>query len=258
MKTMFRQNPADFVKPRLEGYLSVQVRKIELDRLEAAPLLFHSGYLTIESEHDDRYSFKLPNAEVEKSYGELALDSVFGFYPKEMAKLGLDLRDAILYRDADKIALIFKNLLAGPTGRQHIAEEEFYHSLIHVALAAMGFELFSEPAWAKGQGDIFLSLTGKTRALIEMKYSKAEQTHTSAACARKLASGLKSAFKDLTKKYPWPLGLTSKERLGLGLSVYGRCDVMAGFLEERELKAAHASASEPKAKKAKPKDKSGR
>jgi hypothetical protein len=147
------------------------------------------------------------------------------------------------------LAAIFENLLTGPTGRQHLAEEKYYHSLIHVALSAMGFELLSEPAWAKGQGDICLLLPDKIRVLIEMKYRKAEEDHSAEDRAKHLDDGLRKAFDDLVRKYPWPFGMTARESVGIALAVYGRCGVRAGFLEESDLMTRPTPAWRPRPKR---------
>jgi hypothetical protein len=81
--------------------LSGQIRKASLGRLEAVPVLFHSGYLTIDDVkvvpvhtfmgdviNDTQYSFKLPNAEVELFYNKYCFETVFGHNPKQIKDLG--------------------------------------------------------------------------------------------------------------------------------------------------------------------------
>ncbi|MDR1083642.1 MAG: AAA family ATPase, partial [Deltaproteobacteria bacterium] len=91
LKAMIRQRPQNFLAPQIEEYFSSEIRKVDLQHLEPAPILFHSGYLTIDREiihpgdsnaddsDDDEpsYTFKFPNKEVKNGYSGILKD-VFG------------------------------------------------------------------------------------------------------------------------------------------------------------------------------------
>ncbi|MDR1086004.1 MAG: AAA family ATPase, partial [Deltaproteobacteria bacterium] len=91
LKAMIRQRPQDFLAPQIEEYFSSEIRKADLQHLDPAPILFHSGCLTIDREiihpgdssaddsDDDEpsYTFKFPNKEVKNGYSGILKD-VFG------------------------------------------------------------------------------------------------------------------------------------------------------------------------------------
>ncbi|MDR1308478.1 MAG: hypothetical protein LBL95_01030 [Deltaproteobacteria bacterium] len=107
LTTLIRERPGEFIRPKLDGYLFSQIGKVELGWLEAGPILFHSGYLTIDGVKMVRrvengkttknvfYSFRLPNAEVEHCYDDYGLKSVFGFVSEDFGNLASKVREAI-------------------------------------------------------------------------------------------------------------------------------------------------------------------
>ncbi|MDR1085057.1 MAG: hypothetical protein LBP22_09430 [Deltaproteobacteria bacterium] len=48
LKKMISQRLQGFPAPHTEEYLSSNLRKVDLRRLKPVPVLFHSGYLTID------------------------------------------------------------------------------------------------------------------------------------------------------------------------------------------------------------------
>jgi hypothetical protein len=48
LTALIKARPLDFLEPRLESYLATEIRKSDLSQLEAGPVLFHSGYLTLD------------------------------------------------------------------------------------------------------------------------------------------------------------------------------------------------------------------
>jgi hypothetical protein len=236
----------EFTKPRLEGYIENQIKKTDFDQLTPVSVLFHSGYLTIDrvSEVDDGvdedeeelYSFKLPNTEVKKSYKNFCFETVFGV-KRQFRELGPDFLAALTAENAMEVAKIFEDLLSGVTYHQHMEEEKYYHSLIHVALSAAGLNVTSESAGATGRCDMILRLPGEAIVVVEIKYYKRPEAETDADREKSLGEGVKAALKAIVEKdYAGPFWLTAKKLTGLGLAVYGRTSVRAEFLAESKLR----------------------
>jgi hypothetical protein len=113
-----------------------------------------------------------------------------------------------------------------------MAEEKYYHSLIQASLTAMGIEILGEISGSIGQSDMGIFLPGKLRAVLELKYAKAENKHSEDDRTKKLADALNEALGAIrTKDYSGPFRATAKEIIGLGIGIYGRSDVLAGFEE---------------------------
>ncbi|MDR1039193.1 MAG: AAA family ATPase, partial [Deltaproteobacteria bacterium] len=83
LMALVRERPLEFIQPSVDSLFSQNVRRADLGTLEAVPLLFHSGYLTIDKkelkdtgENDDEgepileeaFTFRNPNQEVRALY----------------------------------------------------------------------------------------------------------------------------------------------------------------------------------------------
>jgi hypothetical protein len=248
LTTLIQKRPAEFLQPRLDGYLSEEIGKVQFGKLEAVPVLFHSGYLTIDRRQRlsrvvkgiqrkvGVYSFRLPNNEVGNSYDELCLQTIFGQSSLTLINLGQKFLRAFADRDAGAIAKILGDLLSGVTYWRHKEDEAYYHSLIQIAFAAAGLETIGELSGAVGRTDIALLLPGGARAVVEIKYRSAGESPKREDIDGKLDEALGEALKAIaTKDYAGPLRLAAGELVGLGVAVCGRNEVRAGFVEASRL-----------------------
>jgi hypothetical protein len=250
LSAMIKENPLDFLQPKLDGYLSETIRKVALGQFKPVPVLFHSGYLTIDkvskveghgkkSPKIDSYSFKLPNAEVSVSYDLDLFSAVFGENNiDDLLDDKKNVLEAFEKKDADSFAKLFSGKLSRITFHQHTDEEKFYHVLARFFLDILGFTLLDEVAGAIGRSDIVVFLPDNKRAIIiEVKYKAAKDKDTEAAIKKTLTKALNEAEKAIIEKdYAGPLRRMSKEIIGLGLVVYGRNIVGARFINSSALK----------------------
>ncbi|MDR1309434.1 MAG: AAA family ATPase [Deltaproteobacteria bacterium] len=247
LSALIQEKPLDFVQPRLDGYADGELTRAEIGTLEAAPVLFDSGYLTIdesrwveEGEGDDMgqhelYSLRLPNKEVRGSYRTDCLDAIFRRSPAYLRGLGPRFLDAVSGRDSMAFARLFGDILATITYRRHGDREKYYHGLIHASLIATGLEVRGESAGAVGRSGLVVCLAEERRLVIEVKYRTAKKKEPVADQAREriLDAAADLACEAIIEKdCLGPFRLRGGEAIGLGLAVYGRKDVKARFLEE--------------------------
>ncbi|MDR1039828.1 MAG: hypothetical protein LBR80_06585 [Deltaproteobacteria bacterium] len=181
----------DFIQPNLDGYLSQDIKKAAIGRLEAVPVLFHSGYLTIDKEiledssaknsegetvQVESFAFRIPNLEVGLYYRYFCFSEIFGRDGKYFNKFSMDLKNSLLKMDQEGSSSLLEALLSGITHRQHKPDEGYYHSLLQAAFAAAGVEVLGEPAGSRGQADMAVFLDGRIRVVIELKYRQADGT----------------------------------------------------------------------------------
>jgi hypothetical protein len=74
------ENPLEYIQPKLGSYFSEEIETAGLREISPVPVLFHSGYLTIDRQvvmetslqlggaREEAFIFKIPNMEVEKSF----------------------------------------------------------------------------------------------------------------------------------------------------------------------------------------------
>ncbi|MDR1086008.1 MAG: hypothetical protein LBP22_14415 [Deltaproteobacteria bacterium] len=154
LKTMIRQRPQDFTAPLTEESLSSNLSKADLRRLKPVPVLFHSGYLTIDKaiffspkaeiagkkrEAQIGCTSKFPNSEAETGCEEI-LEDVFGRTGcGSIISLTSKFLAAVTGRNSEKIGILFINLLSSVTFCQHTPPDEpFYHAVFHGCLEAGG------------------------------------------------------------------------------------------------------------------------
>ncbi|MDR2198243.1 MAG: AAA family ATPase [Deltaproteobacteria bacterium] len=186
LTAMIRAKPEDFIEPKLRSFLSTELRKSDLNQLSAVPVLFHSGYLTVDkviqveietmdtkkSEIIDSYTFRLPNLEVSTSYLNVCFSSYFDLIDvKDLINKGEYLKNAILSRDDKTVSAIFSNFFSTITYYQRPASEKEFHTAVHLILVAMGFKLWSELAGTIGRMDLCVELDSQVFVIIELKYS---------------------------------------------------------------------------------------
>jgi hypothetical protein len=89
LSALIKEKSYDFIQLKLDDYLSKAIRKVDLRRPGTVPILFHSGYLTIDRYwtvpetvggkifNAGHFSFKFPNIEVESSYNSFLFQTIF-------------------------------------------------------------------------------------------------------------------------------------------------------------------------------------
>ncbi|MDR1038401.1 MAG: ATP-binding protein [Deltaproteobacteria bacterium] len=239
--------PLDYMQPKLDSYLSLEIQTTDLGKISPAPILFHSGYLTIDRRihleipfqddmvNQEAFIFKIPNREVGISFkafifGQI-FDRPFAYYQIFTKNLII----ALLNKDSQKIADLLHDLLSGITSKQHTAEEKYYHSLFHAAFVGAGIEVLSETGSSDGQADMSLFLENKIRVVIELKYRRSKDSEVegeSERSRRALSSALDDAENAIiTKDCPGPFRANAKKIICLALAVRGRNEVAARFLD---------------------------
>jgi phosphoglycolate phosphatase-like HAD superfamily hydrolase len=172
----------------MESYLSEEVRKTDLTRLKAVPVLFHSGYLTIDKVANavvtnpvtgeegvvDSNFFRLPNFEVSNSYLKDCFNVVFGSLSvKELEFKREALEKAFLARDAGTVGAVIEGFLSKVTYHQNAGDERTFHSHVQLILTVMGFDAKSEEPGAAGRLDLHVELPDRVHVIIELKYRQA-------------------------------------------------------------------------------------
>jgi hypothetical protein len=185
LTAMIQARPVDFIEPNLRSYLSDEVRKSDLAQLQPGPVLFHSGYLTLDKikiteviepatgkkRLEERYAFRFPNYEVSSSYHRDCFKVVFGLESYETLNAnGVRLRRAILSRDAGTVEEVLSGLISKLSYHQRPGDEKIFHAVVQMILVALGFKVRSELPGFKGRLDLLVELPNKVYAIIELKY----------------------------------------------------------------------------------------
>jgi hypothetical protein len=250
LKTLIAKNPRGFIQANLKGYSDSGLKQIDLSSPGIVPVLFQTGYLTIESETFSetlapRYSFKVPNLEVADSLGEVIMQNVFGFGGEEREKMAGRLKAAIESREAKELETIFETALRKISNQLHHPKEYFYHSAILMFLYGLSVDVRPEASSGLGRSDIDIVLPGGIYASIEVKYraqskalkqglAKERGQRLPGPCKKALAeekerllseAALEAIAQCLDRGYTRQYRLEAREIVNIGLGVYHRVDV---------------------------------
>jgi hypothetical protein len=167
----------------LDSYITIDISNADLDFLSTVPLLFNSGYLTIDkvtnypltspwcnyTELVNSYGFKFPNFEVYSSYFKDCFKVIFDLDSDEaLDQKANELRKALLDRDAETVSSIFSNFLATISYAQRLKESSF-QEIIKIILEAMGFKIISELTDSQVRLDLCIEMPEKLFIIIEIK-----------------------------------------------------------------------------------------
>jgi hypothetical protein len=183
LTALIKARPWDFIDIQLKSYLSETIRKTLLNKLEIAPVLFHSGYLTLDRPHKSpelnqktdnkvepaEYSFRLPNYEISSSYYNDCFDLLLPWTDELNAKKEL-LFSAFLAKDGQTVSSVLSSYFSAITFHQKPKGESSFHAFIQLILKAMEFQVDSELAGAAGRLDIGVRLSDHHYLIIELRY----------------------------------------------------------------------------------------
>jgi len=123
-----------------------------LDDIQALPLLFQTGYLTIQTHRERTYSLAYPNLEVKYSLIEHLLGEHTQLY--SVNAVASDLRDAFEQHDfelfQEQINVLFSKI---PYQIFDANQEKYYHAVIFLIFQLLGYYVENEVSTSKGRID---------------------------------------------------------------------------------------------------------
>ncbi|MDR1039798.1 MAG: ATP-binding protein [Deltaproteobacteria bacterium] len=252
LSAFVRKRPLEFIQPSLDGYPAEQIGKIDLRRrLAAVPVLFHSGYLTIDritrktriingnTVKIKEFTFRTPNLEVALNYRASFFKAAFELDDRDFNDFAENLPKALSERDAAETARLLGDLFAGIASVRHKSSEKFFHAVLQAAFLAAGIEVLSEVRAGLGRSDMVVFLKDGSRVVIELKYRKAEETDDggddTGFSEKDFVAALDAAEKQIRDRdYSGAHRLAVKEVICLALTVRGKYEVAARYLDPED------------------------
>jgi Predicted AAA-ATPase/PD-(D/E)XK nuclease superfamily len=132
--------------------------KYDLDNLGIIPLLFQTGYLTIQEANweENTYTLNYPNKEVKESMYDFLVDALVP--DAHITNMGMtvhDLKQAFEKGNLVRVQTILSTLLADlPFQTFEKSSEGLYHGLIHIVFNYLGLAMQSEAHSFRGRADV--------------------------------------------------------------------------------------------------------
>ena len=128
----------------------------DIERLQPLPLLFQTGYLTIESydEESGIYTLKYPNKEVKKAYLDVLLEEYLHFPQEHGIILVYEIKKALEKGDLAHVEQMLNSLFKSlPYELWQKENEHFYHATIHISFSLLGVFIQSQIQTSDGRMD---------------------------------------------------------------------------------------------------------
>ena len=154
---------------------ALELEKYDIDNLDLIPLLFQTGYLTIQSFDQITQEILLdyPNKEVRESMYSFMIDGLARNEHRSGAGItNQDLIKAFVAADLDRVKDLINALLAGlPSEAYDKKSEGLYHGLLHFIFQLLGMYLKSEVHSSKGRADSVVQ-TATHVFIFEFKFNR--------------------------------------------------------------------------------------
>lgn len=169
----------------------------EVSQINLIPLLFQTGYLTIQhfDEEAQTYHLAFPNEEVRRSFFDHLLT---GFTKLDETQLGLhftQLTHALRSKNLKEFFEGLNVLFAEIPYSLHIAKEAYYHSLIYLIIRGLRLKVESEVATSMGRMDLVV-FENNTLFIFEFKFDASAKE----ALEQILHTGYADRYKGTGKK----------------------------------------------------------
>ena len=145
----------------------------DIDSIQAASLLFQTGYLTVKEvlhgTGSTAYLLDIPNREVREAFNLHILAELTekGSQFAESAYWKMD--DSLRSGDLQKLLVVLQSLMAAIPYNLHINLEAYYHTLFFAIVNILGFDIDVEVPTSMGRIDAVLEIEDKVY-IIEFKY----------------------------------------------------------------------------------------
>jgi hypothetical protein len=170
LKLLKTENIIEF--PENPVMARTDLAEVDIENLALTPLMFQTGYLTIEKEiKANIYQLRLPNTEVEYALKGHLLKYLIGQGEASVNHLRERIRKALESFDATGLATCFRDILLWNTHVELRAMEENYLGLLASVLKALHFSVIFQSVESEGVADLLITL-GKMMAFVfEFKYN---------------------------------------------------------------------------------------
>ena len=154
---------------------ALELEKYDIENLDLIPLLFQTGYLTIQSfdQFTQEILLDYPNKEVRESMYSFMIDGLARNEHRSGAGItNQDLIKAFVAADLDRVKDLINALLAGlPSEAYDKKSEGLYHGLLHFIFQLLGMYLKSEVHSSKGRADSVVQ-TATHVFIFEFKFNR--------------------------------------------------------------------------------------
>jgi hypothetical protein len=228
---LIRKKPLDYVLSESPVLSEASLEAVDIASLKLTPLLFQTGYLTVEREiSGGEYLLASPNLEVEKTFNTQLLPYLTGQEETTITSLRARIKAALENFDSEALGAAFSQILRWVPYQEQPALEGYHHAILLVALKSLQFGVFPEVSESEGRFDILIHGWDGTVFITEFKYEKftPEPNQGNEAKRRKLMKTALKRAKDQIKFRRYDASYQDEYPLvkKLAVGIVGKADVL--------------------------------
>ena len=175
---MIKNKPSSFLVLNNHEISKKGLDTFEIQKIELAPLLFQTGYLTVAEKSArgiaESYTLKIPNLEVREAF---YLNLLANFTESEgyIAESAFwRMQDSLEAGNLQGVLETMKSLFSSIPYELHIKHEHYYHSIFYSIMNLLGFDIDAEVSVSGGRVDAVLELAENVYVM-EFKYVHCEK-----------------------------------------------------------------------------------
>jgi hypothetical protein len=184
-------------------------RAVDIKNLQLIPLLFQSGYLTVDKRLNPKeFLLKRPNQEVNEALDETLFSYLLGLEDDDIIdELKKRIFNALNNFDSAALAEAFHDILLLNSFQELKASEGQCQALIFLVLKTMHFKILGHQTTPRGEHDILICLGNRVAFVCEAKYEpytpvRGQDEKNDASLKVKLTAALKAAKVQMSlRKY---------------------------------------------------------
>jgi hypothetical protein len=237
----------DTIHPELTDYLYSEIQNTEIGSLRIVPMLFHYGYLTIDSVITKKIprnngktikanycTFKIPNDEVDLSFKNDIYQIIAGINNFNIDDDTKDIMsNALLHKDIKITTNLINSIFSTVVSYKQTFNEQFFQALLHIYLVGAQFNITSKQSSTKGRLDLLIDLNATIYIIIiKIKYIKYHEGHDESQKNFLMDEKCNEALEQIENQgYDQP-EFKPKKIIKMALVVYGKGSVMVKFAPE--------------------------
>jgi hypothetical protein len=168
---LIRDNHAELNRAEIYPLDIIDLEAIDVANLQLTPLLFQTGYLTVDKWIDANNCWlRGPNQEVSEALNAGVIEALTGRDKRNITALGQDIHRALNEIDLDLLSDSFMVVLEWIPFEIHVSLENYYHSVILATLKALSYKVRSEESTSEGRLDLMLELSSEKLYIFEFKF----------------------------------------------------------------------------------------
>ena len=225
---LIKENPSSFLSLSDFEISERSLDTFDIRKMSITPLLFQTGYLTIEERRfrgdSESYVLRMPNLEVKEAF-YLGIIAEFTENIDYTETAYWRIKESLEEGDLERMLLILRSLFASIPYQLHIRREAYYHSIFIALMNVLGFSLSAEESTSTGRIDAVLELDDKVY-IIEFMYRDCSPEATPEAKAKLFQEALDEGINQIknmgySKKY----SASDKKVYHVAFAFLGRDDI---------------------------------